>query len=88
MITRGEQYQYSLGEKEAIEKANALIVEAFNKLKEAQAILDEATPYCCTLDLDLDISSYGEFRLPVNFDTTLRIVSSLNDQWMSSYNDC
>lgn len=88
MLTRGEQYEYSLGEKEAIEKANTLITEAFNKLKEAEAILDAAAPYDRTLELDLDISSHGEYRLPVNFSTTLRISTSLEDQWMSSYQDC
>lgn len=87
MLTQGERYRYSDGEQEVIAKANELLKEAFDKIAEAEQVLKDAgggwaISFYCDKDDD------GNYKLPTNFQTEIRIDVRVDDAWMSSYQDC
>lgn len=87
MLTQGERYLYSDGEQEVIAKANELLKEAFDKIAEAEQVLKDAGEGW-TIDFYCDKDDDGNYKLPTNFQTEIRIDVRVDDAWMSSYQDC
>ncbi len=87
MQTNGERYQYQEGEKENMVLFAMLIREAFAKLDEAKEFADK-NDFGWFFSLWIDKDENGEYKVPTNYNTNIRISSTVEDEWMSSTQDC
>lgn len=86
MQTRGELYQKSDEETNAINEINLHLKQAYECLKKAEEISKQHFVYGFSLYWDTD--NDGEPMMMLNYETPISITVSVDSLWMSSNQDC